>query len=499
MLSNFPVLTALLLVPLLGAFFIFVFIKTSHKLSGQNLFAMGLWISLITFLLNIVLLFNYDFANSDLQFIEQYNWIEDYGITYKVGIDGLSFFFILLTTLLTPICIIISKNSVKSRLKEYIILFLLLESFVIGTFIALDLVVFYLFFELTLIPMFLIIGIWGGENRIYATFKFFLYTFAGSILFLVAIIYIINFAQTSDVNELASILPELLSFEQQKYLWLALFVAFAIKIPMWPVHTWLPDAHVQAPTAGSVMLAGILIKLGAYAMLRFLLPFFPQASIHFQDMVLILGVIAIVYTSIVALMQEDMKKLIAYSSVAHMGYVVVGIFSFNSYGMNGAIIQMISHGIISAALFIHVGIIYDKLHSKKIEDVNGLASVMPKFSFLFTIFVFGSIALPGTSGFVGEFLVLLGLYQSHKLIAIIACLGVVLGAIYMLWMVKRTIMGQVINNKINSLVDINLVQISVLAVLAFLSILLGVYPVLVIDVINSSSEQMVELYNVYQK
>ena len=294
MLSNFPVLTALLLVPLLGAFFIFVFIKTSHKLSGQNLFAMGLWISLITFLLNIVLLFNYDFANSDLQFIEQYNWIEDYGITYKVGIDGLSFFFILLTTLLTPICIIISKNSVKSRLKEYIILFLLLESFVIGTFIALDLVVFYLFFELTLIPMFLIIGIWGGENRIYATFKFFLYTFAGSILFLVAIIYIINFAQTSDVNELASILPELLSFEQQKYLWLALFVAFAIKIPMWPVHTWLPDAHVQAPTAGSVMLAGILIKLGAYAMLRFLLPFFPQASIHFQDMGLILGVIAIV-------------------------------------------------------------------------------------------------------------------------------------------------------------------------------------------------------------
>ena len=498
MLNSFPVLTTLLFIPLFGAFFIFVFIKSSHKASDQNLFAMGLWISFITFLLNVVLLFNYDFANSGLQFVEQYNWIEAYNITYKVGVDGLSVFFILLTTLLTPLCILISKDSIKSRLKEYIILFLMLESFVIGTFAALDLVVFYLFFELTLIPMFLIIGIWGGENRIYATFKFFLYTLAGSIFFLIAIIYIINVAHTSDVNALAKILPTLLSFDRQKYLWLALFFAFAIKIPMWPVHTWLPDAHVQAPTAGSVMLAGVLIKLGAYAMLRFLLPFFPQASIHFQDFVLILGVIAIVYTSIVALMQDDMKKLIAYSSVAHMGYVVVGIFSFNSYGINGAIVQMISHGIISAALFIHVGIIYDKLHSKQIIDVNGIASVLPKFSILFIIFVMGSVALPGTSGFVGEFLVLLGLFQANKLIAIIACLGVVLGAIYMLWMVKRTVMGKVINDKINYLEDIDLTQILVLSILAFLSILLGIYPVLVLDVINSGSEQIVELYNVYQ-
>ena len=362
--------------------------------------------------------------------------------------------FILLTTLLTPLCIIISKYSVKQRLKEYIILFLILESFIIGAFVSLDLIIFYLFFELTLIPMFLIIGIWGGDNRIYATFKFFLYTLAGSIFFLIAIIYIINVAKTADIVTLKTELPGLIDSATEKYLWAALFFAFAIKIPMWPVHTWLPDAHVQAPTAGSVILAGVLIKLGAYAMMRFMLPLLPEASIYFQDFVLILGVIAIIYTSIVALVQDDMKKLIAYSSVAHMGYVVIGIFSFNEYGFNGAIFQMISHGLISAALFIHVGIIYDLIQSKKIKDINGLASVMPKFSILFIIFVLGSVALPGTSGFVGEFLVLLAMYQVNELMAIAACFGVVLGAAYMLWLVKRTIMGNVINKKLTLLLKL---------------------------------------------
>ncbi|MBL6785357.1 MAG: NADH-quinone oxidoreductase subunit M [Rickettsiales bacterium] len=499
MLASFPVLSLLLLVPFIGALFIFLFINSDQKNSDQNLFAMGIWISGITLLLNIYILLNYDYSSTAIQFIEKYDWITKYDISYKVGVDGLSIFFVLLTTILSPLCIIISKYSVTKRLKEYIILFLILESFVIGAFIALDLVVFYLFFELTLIPMFLIIGIWGGENRIYATFKFFLYTLAGSIFFLIAIIYIINVAQTADVTILKNTLPNLLSADQQQYLWMALFFAFAIKIPMWPVHTWLPDAHVQAPTAGSVMLAGVLIKLGAYAMIRFMLPLLPEASAHYQDFVIILGVIAIVYTSIVALMQDDMKKLIAYSSVAHMGYVVIGIFTFNSYGLNGAIFQMISHGLISAALFMHVGIVYDKLKTKKIKDVNGLAHVMPKFSILFIIFVLGSVALPGTSGFVGEFLVLVAIFEENILMAILTCIGVILGAVYMLWMVKQTIMGNIINHKIKDVIDINASQIVVLTILAFFTILLGVYPAIIIDVVNLSNDQIVNLYNIYQK
>jgi NADH-quinone oxidoreductase subunit M len=497
MFNSFPILTSLILVPLFGAFFIFVFIKNDHKSIDQNLFVMGLWISGIVFLLSLLMLFNYNFNSTELQFVEKYSWITQYDISYKVGIDGLSIFFILLTTLLTPLCIIISKYSVKQRLKEYIILFLILESFIIGAFVALDLIIFYLFFELTLIPMFLIIGIWGGDNRIYATFKFFLYTLAGSIFFLIAIIYIINVAKTADIVTLKTVLPGLIDSATEKYLWAALFFAFAIKIPMWPVHTWLPDAHVQAPTAGSVILAGVLIKLGAYAMMRFMLPLLPEASIYFQDFVLVLGVIAIIYTSIVALVQDDMKKLIAYSSVAHMGYVVVGIFSFNEYGFNGAIFQMISHGLISAALFMHVGIIYDLIQSKKIKDINGLASVMPKFSILFIIFVLGSVALPGTSGFVGEFLVLLAMYKVNELMAIAACFGVVLGAAYMLWLVKRTIMGNVINPKINSIAEINQAQIFVLSLLAFLTILIGIYPSLVLDVVSLSSKEISDIYQIY--
>jgi NADH-quinone oxidoreductase subunit M len=424
--------------------------------------------------------------------VESFKFLSEYDIKYLVGIDGISLLMIILTTFLTPICLLTSINSIQNRVKEYVIAFLFLEGCVIGSFIAMDLVLFYIFFEAMLIPMFLIIGIWGGKDRIYAAYKFFLYTLFGSVLFLTAIIYIYLRTKTTDLVLLTQILPTL-NLAEQKWLWMAFFVAFAIKIPMFPVHTWLPDAHVQAPTAGSVILAGILIKLGAYGLIRFSLPFFPAASHYFAEVVIILSVIAIIYASLVALMQEDMKKMIAYSSVAHMGFVTIGIFSFTTQGLDGAIIQMISHGLVSAALFLCVGVVYDRLHTKLIADFGGIALKMPNFSYLAMIFVLASVGLPGTSGFVGEFLSIIGAFQANKMMAIFAAIGIVLGACYMLWLYKRVFFGEIKNALVNNLKDLNIIEFLTLATMAVLVIILGIFPNLILIYLDSPVAKIVNI------
>ncbi|MBT4879306.1 MAG: NADH-quinone oxidoreductase subunit M [Alphaproteobacteria bacterium] len=481
---NYPFLSTLILLPLIGALFIFLFIRDDSNFSVQNMTIMAFWTTILNFIISVVILAKYDFSASGFQFTESHIWISKYDIGYRLGIDGISLLMIVLTTALMPICILCSKNAIKKRHKEYFICFLLLESFIIGTFASTDLLLFYIFFEVILIPMYLIIGIWGGKNRIYAAYKFFLYTLFGSILFLLAIIVIVIKAQTTDIVELYKLAPVIFSFDVAKYLWLALFIAFAVKVPMWPFHTWLPDAHVQAPTAGSVILAAVLLKIGAYGLLRFSLPMFPEASYYFKDFVIILSLIAIIYTSIVAFIQTDIKKLVAYSSVAHMGYVTLGIFTFTEQGLVGAVFQMVSHGIISGALFISIGVIYNRLNTRNISEIGGLASVMPHYSFLFIIFMLGSVALPATSGFVGEFLILLAAYQSSPEVMIFAAVGVILGAIYMLWLAKQLIMGEPLNKKILELKDLNVTEGLTLLPLAILVIYFGIQPAPIINMIE---------------
>lgn len=472
-----PILSTLIFLPVLASLLL-LFIKFKNS---RNYFIYGLGVSFVNLIISLKLLCDFNKNIPDYQFIESVFLIGNYDIKYFLGIDGISLLLILLTTALTPICLAISISSVEKRIKEYVIAFLLIEAFTIGSFCALDLVFFYIFFEVTLIPMFLVIGIWGGENRIYAAYKFFLYTLFGSVLFLIAIICIIVLTGTSDIVLLSKGLSNYLPIEYQKWLWLAFFVSFAIKVPMFPVHTWLPDAHVQAPTAGSVILAGILIKLGAYAFIRFSLPFFPAASQFFAPMVLTLSVIAIIYASLVALMQKDMKKMIAYSSVAHMGFVTMGIFSFTRQGLDGAIMQMISHGIVSAALFMCVGSIYDRLHTKQIADLGGIASKMPNFAMLAMIFTMASVGLPGTSGFVGEFLAILGTFKANKAAAILSAIGVILGACYMLWLYKRVWFSEITNHHVDEISDLGKIEFISLAVMAFFVILLGILPNLVLN------------------
>ena len=405
--------------------------------------------------------------------------------------DGISILFIVLTTFITPICIISCLNSVKVRVKEFLIAILILETFMIGVFCSLDLVIFYLFFEAGLIPMFLIIGVWGGPKRVYAAFKFFLYTLLGSVLMLVAIIVIYWLTGTTDVTQIYEIkIPK----EYQYILWLAFFSSFAVKMPMWPVHTWLPDAHVEAPTAGSVILAAILLKMAGYGFLRFSIPMFPVASDFFTPLIYALSIVAIIYTSLVALMQDDMKKLIAYSSVAHMGYVTLGIFTLTKQGLEGSVFQMISHGLISAALFLCVGVVYDRLNSRLISTYGGVVSYLPKYSLFFLIFALASLGLPGTSGFLGEFLVLTGTFQKSYLIAMLATLGVVLGAAYMLWLTKRVIFGVVKNNEIKNLKDINILETLMLGLLAFFVIFFGFYPALLMDTMSTSINNLILNY-----
>ncbi len=484
---NFPILSSIIFLPLLGSFFIFL---SKSQNNNQSAIYVSLFTSIANFLLVLFLWYSFDKNSVDFQFLEERNWISGF-IKFKLGIDGISILFIVLTAFITPICIISCINSVKERIKEFLIAILILETFMIGVFCSLDLVIFYLFFEAGLIPMFLIIGVWGGARRVYSAFKFFLFTLLGSVLMLVAIIAIYWITGTTDVVEIYKLkIPE----EFQYLLWLAFFSSFAVKMPMWPVHTWLPDAHVEAPTAGSVILAAILLKMAGYGFLRFSVPMFPIASDYFTPLIYTLSIIAIIYTSLVALMQEDMKKLIAYSSVAHMGYVTLGIFTFTKQGIDGSIFQMISHGLISAALFLCVGVVYDRLHSRLISSYGGVVNHLPKYSLIFIIFALGSLGLPGTTGFLGEFLVLVGIFQKNYLVGMLASLGVVLGAAYILWLAKRVIFGEVNNDKIKTLKDVNFSEGSILAILVLAVIFFGFYPQPLIDTMNTSVNYLLDNY-----
>ena len=484
---NFPILSTLIFLPLISS--IFIFLSRNQKNINSAIYV-SLFTSIATFLLSLFIWYSLDRSSSEFQFVEEKSWISDF-IKFKLGVDGISILFIVLTAFITPICIISCINSVKVRVKEFLIAILILETFMIGVFCSLDLVVFYLFFEAGLIPMFLIIGIWGGPKRVYSAFKFFLYTLLGSVLMLVAIIVIYWITGTTDITQIYAIkIPN----EYQNILWLAFFSSFAVKMPMWPVHTWLPDAHVEAPTAGSVILAAILLKMAGYGFLRFSIPMFPVASEFFTPLIYALSIVAIIYTSLVALVQDDMKKLIAYSSVAHMGYVTLGIFTFTKQGIEGSIFQMISHGLISAALFLCVGVVYDRLHSRLISTYGGVVNYLPKYSLLFLIFALAGLGLPGTSGFLGEFLVLTGTFQKSYIAALLATFGVVLGAAYMLWLTKRVIFGDTTNNEIKNLKDINILETTMLVSLAFFVIFFGFYPAPLMDTMSVSIDNLISNY-----
>ncbi len=486
---DFPILSTLIFLPLISS--LFIFLSRAQKNNNSAIY-ISLFSSLATFILSLFIWYSLDHTSADFQFLEEQSWINDF-IKFKLGVDGISILFIVLTTLITPICIISCITSVKDRVKEFLIAILILETFMIGVFCSLDLVVFYLFFEAGLIPMFLIIGVWGGPRRVYSAFKFFLFTLLGSVLMLVAIIAIYWITGTTDVTQIYQIkIPK----EYQNLLWLAFFSSFAVKTPMWPVHTWLPDAHVEAPTAGSVILAAILLKMAGYGFLRFSLPMFPLASEFFTPLIFTLSIIAIIYTSLVALMQEDMKKLIAYSSVAHMGYVTLGIFTFTKQGIEGSVYQMISHGLISAALFLSVGVVYDRLNSRMISTYGGLVNYLPKYSFLFIVFALAGLGLPGTSGFLGEFLVLTGTFQKNYLIAMLATFGVVLGAAYMLWLTKRVIFGVTKNDQIKNLKDVNKSEMIMLGILAMLVIFFGFYPLPLMETLNVSVDNLINQYEI---
>lgn len=486
---SLPLLSLIIFLPVSGVFFMSL-IKEEDT---RNAKAVALWISSLTFLMSLVLLFQFDSYNPEYQFVEKHTWIEAYNIHYHLGINGISLFFILLSTFLTPLCILISWNSIQKRVKEYMIAFLFLETLMIGVFCALDVLLFYIFFEGVLIPLFLIIGIWGGDKKIYACFKFFLYTLLGSVFMLLAIIKLYNEAGTTDITAMThlSLTPYL-----QKWLWLSFFLGMAVKIPMWPFHTWLPDAHVEAPTGGSVLLAAVLLKMGGYGFLRFSIPLLPEASLFFAPYVLSLSVIAIIYASLVALVQTDIKKLIAYSSIAHMGFVTLGLFTFNLVGMTGAVVQMISHGLISGALFLCIGMIYDRFHTRDIASYGGLVKIMPVFSAFFMFFIFASIALPGTSGFIGEFFILLGVFKVNLGFASLAALGMILGAAYSLWLYRRVCFGKLIPSlaETKGIQDLRYGEKLILGSLAIIILFLGIYPQHVTNIINRSMRHVVDVY-----
>ncbi|MBR0839550.1 NADH-quinone oxidoreductase subunit M [Bradyrhizobium liaoningense] len=488
--TTWPILSVTTFLPLVGALIVYLS-RGDDEAAQRNSRWIALWTTLITFAVSVILVIRFDPSNADFQFVEKANWLAT-GITYHMGVDGISLPFVILTTALMPFCIIASWKSVTRRVREYMMAFLILETFLVGTFAALDLVLFYLFFEGGLIPMFLIIGIWGGPRRVYASFKFFLYTLLGSVLMLLAIMALYWNGSTTDIPTLMhTAVPRSL----QTWAWLAFFASFAVKMPMWPVHTWLPDAHVEAPTAGSVVLAAILLKLGGYGFLRFSLPMFPLASHDFAPLIYTLSAIAIIYTSLVALMQEDMKKLIAYSSVAHMGFVTMGIFAGTMQGVAGGMFQMISHGIVSGALFLCVGIVYDRLHTREIAAYGGLVNRMPLYALTFMVFTMANVGLPGTSGFVGEFMTLIGTFKVSIPTAFFASFGVILSAAYALWLYRKVVFGALVKPSLMSMKDLTLRECVTLFPLIALTILFGVYPKPVLDMSAASVQQLVNNYN----
>ncbi len=489
--ASWPILSLVTFLPLVGAVFI-LFVRGDDRTVAQNARWVALWTTVATFLVSLTLWIDFDRSSAAFQFVERSAWFPGTGISYHMGVDGISVLLVLLSTFLMPICILASWEAIETRVKEYMISFLILETMMVGTFCALDIVLFYIFFEAVLIPMFLIIGIWGGGRRVYSAFKFFLYTLAGSVLMLVALLYMIATAGTTDI-------PALMQFgfskQAQVWLWLAFFASFAVKVPMWPVHTWLPDAHVEAPTAGSVILAGVLLKLGAYGFLRFSLTMMPDASVQFTPLIFTLSIIAVIYTSLVALVQEDMKKLIAYSSVAHMGFVTLGIFTGTRQGIDGAMFQMLSHGIVSGALFLCVGVVYDRLHTREIARYGGLVERMPRYAAVFMLFTMASVGLPGTSGFVGEFLVLTGAFQSNTWAAALAALGVILGAAYMLYLYRRVIFGKLTREDLRAMLDLSRREIGLFVPLVLVVLWMGIYPKPVLDIFSASVNQLVVRYH----
>ena len=487
--SQWPLLSLAIFLPLVGAAFVLLTRGDNEEAVARNIRYVALWTSFVVLVVVILIWASFDAGTSDFQFVERAPWIPAFGIEFHLGIDGISLFLIVLTAFLVPVCILCSWDSIRTRVREYMVAFLVMESFIIGVFCALDFVLFYLFFEAMLIPMFLIIGIWGGPRRIYSAFKFFLYTLVGSVLLLVAVLTMYFEAGTTSI-------PDLMTWgfdeDLQRWLWLAMFASFAVKVPMWPFHTWLPDAHVEAPTAGSVILAGILLKMGAYGFLRFSLPMLPEASVYFSPLVYSLSVVAIIYTSLVALMQEDMKKLIAYSSVAHMGFVTIGLFSMNQQGIEGGIFQMLSHGVVSAALFLVVGVVYDRMHSRLIASYGGLVHRMPRYALVFMVFMLASVGLPGTSGFVGEFLVLVGAFQASTWVAFLATTGIVLGAAYMLWLYRRVVFGELVKAELKSISDCNRREMLFFVPLAAAVLVMGIWPESLLDAMHVSVANLVE-------
>jgi len=489
--SDWPLLSLTTFLPLVGAAFILI-IRGEDEVVARNARYVALWTSLTTFVLSLFIWFGFERGTADFQFVEEARWIPEFGITYRLGVDGISMPFVLLSTLLTPLCVIASWDAIKVRVKEFMIAFLVLETLMVGMFCALDLFVFYVFFEGVLIPMFLIIGVWGGPRRVYSAFKFFLFTLLGSVLMLLGILAIFSQTDTSDIRVL---LTTYLPPGMQTWLWLAFFASFAVKVPMWPVHTWLPDAHVEAPTAGSVILAGVLLKMGGYGFLRFSLPMFPVASELFTPLIFTLSIIAVIYTSLVALAQEDMKKLIAYSSVAHMGFVTAGTFSVTQQGIEGAMIQMLSHGVVSAALFLIVGVIYDRIHTRLIVRYDGLVERMPQYALVFMVFMLASVGLPGTSGFVGEFLVLVGLFQVNTWVALLCASGMVLGAAYMLYLYRRVIFGVMTKADLKTISDLAWKERVVFAPLVAIVFWMGIYPASFIDIMAASIGNLIDNYD----
>ena len=489
--SGFPILSLVTFLPCLGALAILLLVRGDDELAARNARYVALLVSVFTFLLSLFIWGDFEPHTADFQLQEQVDWIPDLNISYHMGVDGISVLFVLLSTFLTPICVLASWEAITRRVKEYMIAFLVLETFMVGMFCALDLMLFYIFFEAVLIPMFFIIGVWGGENKVYAAFKLFLYTLLGSVLMLVAVLTLFVVEGTTDIPTL---LTAQIDSNMQYWLWLAFFASFSVKVPMWPVHTWLPDAHVQAPTAGSVILAGVLLKMGAYGFVRFSIPMLPEATEFFTPLIYSLSCIAVVYTSLVAFAQEDMKKLIAYSSVAHMGIVTIGLFSLTQQGMEGALFQMLSHGIVSSALFLCVGVVYDRMHTREISRYGGLVERMPVYAVVFMLFTLASIGLPGTSGFVGEVLVLLGAFQDNTWVSAIAATGLILGALYMLHLYRQVIFGKLTKLDLQTIQDLNWREIGIFTPMILLVLWMGVYPQAFLSVMAPSVENLITHY-----